>query len=374
MVRIVDKYDVKYNDLGKIKSQNFGKRYLIQFLNGNPKNYKHTIKNINTFSKSKILKDYEEGRIFVLADTLFSPALNYQKEKYSKTGRYILNNSKNSASIFFNSSLKYLLHTLKPQYGAEVSVETEYISKSSPININLTEKVKKEERTKKLITKEMLEIVASNKKNDNKLLNYLNKFAEKYKINTKNRIAHFLSQIGHESGFNIRSENLNYSEKRMQQIFGCKRKGWKNGNCLISHRKRSKLWDNPNHYARNSQNLANYVYSNRMGNGNESSGDGYRYRGRGIIQLTGKDNYQMFTNQHNNKNPDDLQDFVNNPDLIISNKKYGIESAFVFWENKNLNSIADSENVEVITKLVNGGTNGLADRQKKFNKLIKIIN
>jgi len=82
----------------------------------------------------------------------------------------------------------------------------------------------------------------------------------------------------------------------------------------------------------------------------------------------------MFTNQHNNKNPDDLQDFVNNPDLIISNKKYGIESAFVFWENKNLNSIADSENVEVITKLVNGGTNGLADRQKKFNKLIKIIN
>ncbi|WP_336999325.1 hypothetical protein [Pantoea agglomerans] len=120
----------------------------------------------------------------------------------------------------------------------------------------------------------------------------------------KKEIAHFLSQIGHESGFVITEENLNYSGKGMRRIFGCK-KGPKNYNkanddCDLG-RLRNKLWTQESTYAHHPENLANYVYAGRMGNDDEASGDGYRYRGRGMIQLTGKDGYQYFTNIHNKK-------------------------------------------------------------------------
>ena len=228
---------------------------------------------------------------------------------------------------------------------------------------------------KQLITKEMLNSVANGKGRDKELLKYLNEFAEIYEINTKYKIAHFLSQIAHESSFNVTSENLNYSENRMKQIFACKKEGWNSttNTCLITHRKRMNIWSNPSNYSKNPQNLANYVYSNRLGNGNESSGDGYRYRGRGLIQLTGKSNYQVFTNTHNSKNINDQQDFIQNPDLIISSKKYGTESAFIFWESRNINDKVNGSNVKEITLLVNGGTNGLIDRETKFNDVLKII-
>jgi predicted chitinase len=227
----------------------------------------------------------------------------------------------------------------------------------------------------KLITKEMLNSVAVGKGRDEELLKYLNEFAEIYEINTKYKIAHFLSQIAHESSFNITSENLNYSENRMKQIFACKRGGWSTdtNTCLLTHRKRMNIWNNPNNYSNNPENLANYVYSSRLGNGNESSGDGYKYRGRGLIQLTGRSNYQMFTNTHNRKNSNDQQDFIQNPELIISSKKYGVESAFIFWDSRNINDIVNGSNVREITILVNGGTNGLADRQTKFNDVLEII-
>jgi predicted chitinase len=138
-------------------------------------------------------------------------------------------------------------------------------------------------------------------------------------------------------------------------------------------------------YERNPENLANYVYANRMGNGDESSEDGYRYRGRGMIQLTGKDAYNNFTNVHNKNNPDDIQDFVANPDLLISSTQYGIESAFVFWFTKTgrpnrdinhfvkLKDLAKSGTVQEVTQLVNGGQNGYNDRKQRFNRLARLL-
>ena len=229
-----------------------------------------------------------------------------------------------------------------------------------------------------VITKEMLNIVAPDKDNDAELLEYLNTYAEIYDVNTENRIAHFLSQIAHESGFNNIEENLNYRPTTMRKIFGCKggsNQYDKNTDDCELGRLREKLWTEESKYANNPENLANYVYSREnLGNGNELSGDGYKYRGRGMMQLTGKNNYQIFTNKHNIKNPNDIQDFVINPNLIISDKKYGVESAFIFWDNRNINLIADDTNVKAITIKVNGGINGLLDRQEKFNNLIKIMN
>lgn len=229
---------------------------------------------------------------------------------------------------------------------------------------------------KELITKEMLEKVAPNKINDKELLRYLNKYARIYEVDTKYRIAHFLSQIAHESKFNNIEESLNYNEKQMKKTFGCKG-GSENyneetNNCNLGIL-REKLWKEEIKYVNSPENLANYVYANRMGNGNEESGDGYKYRGRGMIQLTGKNNYKMFTDKHNSKNPNDIKDFVETPDLIISDQKYGIESAFVFWESKNINSIANGADVNTVTLKINGGLNGLSDRQLKFDNLIKIM-
>lgn len=209
------------------------------------------------------------------------------------------------------------------------------------------------------------------------VLPYLNKYADAYGMKDKKEIAHFLSQIGHESGFVITEENLNYSGKGMRRIFGCK-KGPKNYNkanddCDLG-RLRNKLWTQESTYAHHPENLANYVYAGRMGNDDEASGDGYRYRGRGMIQLTGKDGYQYFTNIHNKKNPSDNQDFVSTPDLVISNLEYGVESAFSFWVSKKLNVLAKSLNVYDVTFKVNGGHNGYDDRRIRFNKVAELIN
>lgn len=126
-------------------------------------------------------------------------------------------------------------------------------------------------------------------------------------------------------------------------------------------------------YAVKPENLANYVYADRMGNGNELSGDGYKYRGRGMIQLTGKDGYKFFTNIHNKMNPDDKKDFVANPDLVITEIEYGVESAFSFWISKGLNKTAKSLNVYSVTGKVNGGQNGYPDRLKRFNAVAPLL-
>ncbi|WP_392562451.1 hypothetical protein RHO12_02930 [Orbus sturtevantii] len=222
----------------------------------------------------------------------------------------------------------------------------------------------------------------------NIILPYLNQYAAAYKLTEAKEIAHFLSQIGHETGFKADSEDLYYKQQIMKKTFGCKG-GKKNYNketdsCDLG-KLRSKLWTNTSYYEKNPEHLGNYVYANRMGNGDESSGDGYRYRGRGVIQLTGKDAYRNFTRVHNRNNPDDVQDFVASPDLLASSKQYYIESAFAFWFTKtgkpnptvnrfvNLRDLAKLGTVQEVTQLVNGGQNGYADRKQRFNRISRLL-
>lgn len=217
----------------------------------------------------------------------------------------------------------------------------------------------------------------------NGIVDIMNTYAKAYEINTPKRVAHFLAQIAHESQLKSVEENGAYSAKRMRQIFGCKG-GSKNydsakddcklGNDGKPNRLRDKLWTEEKTYAMNSKNLLNYVYARAsMGNGNEASGDGYKYRGRGMIQLTGKNNYDAFTKCHNKKNPNDPRDFVANPDLLVSEPKYGIESAFFFWDANNLNTIADTDKINDVTMAVNNGLNGLADRVARLTRIKKVM-
>ncbi len=208
------------------------------------------------------------------------------------------------------------------------------------------------------------------------IVEIMNHYAEIYAINTELRIAHFLSQIAHESGFKIVEENGSYSPQRMREIFGCKG-GMKNydktkDDCKLE-RLRNKLWLEETKYAHNAKNLLSYAYALKIGNGNEASGDGYTYRGRGMIQLTGKDNYAKFTTMHNNKNPDDQRDFVAHPELIVTEPRYGIESAYFSWYSRNINPIADSDDVVEITIAVNGGTNGIDDRKMRLKNIKTVM-
>ena len=208
------------------------------------------------------------------------------------------------------------------------------------------------------------------------ILEMMNQYSEAYEINTPLRVAHFLSQIGHESKFKIVEENGNYSAKRMREFFGC-RGGPRNYNAAqdecTAGRLREKLWTEESKYARNAKNLFSYVYASRLGNGDEASGDGHKYRGRGMMQLTGKTNYSQFTASHNQKNPNDPRDFVANPELLVTDRQYGIESAFYFWDARSLNAIADSDNVRNVTIAINGALNGLADREARLQRVKKAL-
>jgi predicted chitinase len=231
-------------------------------------------------------------------------------------------------------------------------------------------------RNSDLITMEMLKIAdpSGSRQYHEEILPYLNKYAEVYEINTELRICHFLAQVGTESGFRVRSEDGNYYPINMRKTFGC-RGGKKNydaacDDCVKGRLdNRLKLWSQSANYANNPENLFNYVYSSRMGNGDEDSGDGYKYRGRGIIQLTGKDNYIKYNKIHNSANPDDPQDFVATPDLIVNNIQYGVESAFVYCNMNNFNAAADKDNIIGTTQIVNGGQNGIVDRSTRLNRL-----
>ncbi|MOA23272.1 hypothetical protein D3C78_1438800 [compost metagenome] len=116
-----------------------------------------------------------------------------------------------------------------------------------------------------------------------------------------------------------------------------------------------------------------------MGNGNEDSGDGFKYRGRGMIQITVKSEYQNFQNIHNHKNPSDTQNFIENPDLIITSISYGVEPAFAYWFSKKradelkLSTIARTGTISEVTQIVNGGQNGYSDRKNRFNALAVVM-
>jgi predicted chitinase len=206
----------------------------------------------------------------------------------------------------------------------------------------------------------------------------LDHLARAYAVNTPARLAHFLAQIGHESSFRAVEESGSYSARRMREIFGCRggptRYDARVDDCALGAdgrpaRARAKLWTQQARYAHHPQALLSYVYALRLGNGDEASGDGFRYRGRGLIQLTGRANYEDFTACHNRTDPHDPQDFVAQPDLLVSELKYALESAFYFWDARNVNPVADTGNVAAVTFAVNGGYNGLDDREARFARI-----
>jgi putative chitinase len=176
--------------------------------------------------------------------------------------------------------------------------------------------------------------------------------AKKFNITNSLRLAHFLAQCGHESGgFKAVSENLNYSADGLKKIFG----KYFPGNLNES-------------YARQPEKIASRVYGGRMGNGDESTGEGFKFRGRGYIQLTGKSNYTNFAKFIG-------EDTVANPDLVAT--KYPLASAAFFFDSNKLWSIcdkgADDATVTAVTKRVNGGTIGLPDRIKHFKEYYNLL-
>lgn len=175
---------------------------------------------------------------------------------------------------------------------------------------------------------------------------------DKFKINTSLRLAHFLSQCAHESGnFKAIVEGLNYSKEALMKTWPKRFPETLAIQC-----------------ARNPEKIANVAYANRMGNGTPESGEGYKYRGRGYIQLTGKVNYQAFDKVVE-------EDIVAQPELVAT--KYPLLSAAWFWNNAVLNAKADKGStddvVTAVTKVINGGTHGLDDRLAKFKKFYPLL-
>jgi predicted chitinase len=159
------------------------------------------------------------------------------------------------------------------------------------------------------------------------------------------RLAHFFAQVLHESGcMRFDMENLNYSSDALRRVFG----------------KYFKTKAEADAYARKPEKIANRVYANRMGNGAESSGDGWRFRGRGLIQLTGRSNYLAFAKWIGDRR------VMDDPDLVAT--EYAVHSAVFFWDRHNLNRLADKDDVVALTKRINGGVNGLAHRRELLNK------
>jgi len=177
--------------------------------------------------------------------------------------------------------------------------------------------------------------------------------AAKFQINTPLRLAHFLAQCGHESGgFKATQENLNYSAKGLNGIF----------------KKYFPTLESALPYERKPEKIASKVYGGRMGNGPESSGEGYKFRGRGYIQLTGKENYTAFGKSIG-------EDILSNPDVVAS--KYALLSAAWFFSKNGLHKMADGGATDAvvtsITKRVNGGTIGLTDRIKHFKEYYSLL-
>lgn len=171
----------------------------------------------------------------------------------------------------------------------------------------------------------------------------LNATMGRFEINTPYRVAGFLAQVSHESGgFQFVTENLNYSAEALARVFP----------------RYFPTMELAQEYARKPEKIANRCYGSRMGNGDEASGDGWKYRGRGLIQLTGKNNYVAFSLECDNE-------ALVNPDLVAE-PALAAESAGWFWSKNGLNALADAQDIVGMTKRINGGTNGLDHRQQLY--------
>jgi putative chitinase len=173
----------------------------------------------------------------------------------------------------------------------------------------------------------------------------------KYEINTPSRIAGFVAQCGHESlNFKVLEENLNYSADGLNKIFP---------------KYFERAGRDAKNYHRKPEAIANVVYSSRMGNAGESSGDGWKFRGRGVIQLTGKHNYEAFGS--------DIGKYLDEVVEYLGTKMGALESACWYWNSRNINSAADVGDIVKMTKLVNGGTIGLEDRKHHYERALNIL-
>lgn len=178
----------------------------------------------------------------------------------------------------------------------------------------------------------------------------LNEVAEYYEINTPQRVAAFLAQVAHESGgFNFTKENLNYSAKGLMTTF----KKYFPTEALAKE------------YERQPEKIANKVYANRMGNGDEASGDGSKFCGRGLIQLTGKQNYTRFAA--------DLGVTLDECVAYLETPAGAVSSAGWFWDQNNLNAICDRGDIKLLTKRINGGFIGLEDRIHHYELALEVL-
>ena len=193
---------------------------------------------------------------------------------------------------------------------------------------------------------EMLKEMGVSNEDAEQYMPHLEEVLPKYGIaDSKLRLAHFFAQVLHESGcMRFDTENLNYSSDSLLRVFG----------------KYFRTKQEADAYARKPEKIANRVYAKRMGNGSEASGDGWKYRGRGLIQLTGKANYKAFAEWVGDAR------IMDDPDLVSS--EYAVHSAVFFWDKNNLNKLADKDDVVGLTRRINGGENGLAHRRELLNK------
>jgi putative chitinase len=171
-----------------------------------------------------------------------------------------------------------------------------------------------------------------------------------YEINTPARVAAFLGQTAHESGgYRALRENLNYSAEGLNKLI----------------KKYFPTVESSIPYSRQPEKIANKIYSNRMGNGNEASGDGFKYRGRGLIQLTGKSNYTWFS--------DSIEESLDETIKFLETYEGAVQSACWFWESNNLNKWADAGDIKQMTKVINGGYIGLEDRIHHIEHAIHVL-
>jgi putative chitinase len=200
------------------------------------------------------------------------------------------------------------------------------------------------------ITQEQLASCIGNNPYVDRWCNALNKLLPSYGIDTPRRVAAFIAQCAHESAnFTALQENLNYRAASLMKV-------WPS---------RFPTIEIANQYANQPEKIANKVYSSRMGNGDEASGDGWRYAGKGLIQLTGKDNYSRFA--------ESIETPVEEVAEYLTTFEGAVQSACWFWETNNLNQWADAGDILTLTKRINGGTIGLDDRIKHYNHALHVL-
>jgi putative chitinase len=193
------------------------------------------------------------------------------------------------------------------------------------------------------ITQEQLRSCIGNNPYLDQWCHALNEILPEYEINTPERVAAFIAQCAHESGnFRFLTENLNYRWETLRKLFS----------------KYFPTDELAKQYEKKPEKIANRIYGGRMGNGPEETGDGFRYCGRGLIQLTGRANYEAFADSIEST-PEEVSEY-------LQTFEGAVQSACWFWESNNLNQYADSNDIKTMTKRINGGYIGLADREKHY--------